>query len=433
MNNISLLAPSLGMWGAVFTMSCFAYLVTHRNTLGEAAGRYLTPLELNLSLLLVCSPAVGLFRTRTDLVPEPVFLFFRILTELLRINQVLLSAGYISHHLPEDRFTRRVMRFSTVFNCFCILMQFFLMVTGRLRGHLPGPRALPPYLLPMTGLLIFLSGSIMSLLWNRRKMSPGYFRSLMVYFLLPLIMILFFRSFDLLDLAFGFSSLPLFGIIFVEQQRILLMREEWLLAERNRLAGEKEEMTQMEIQLVLSQIQPEFLKETLETISGLCDTDTEAARAGVSVFADYLRGNMRSLDRYEPVFFEGHLPHIRNFLYLENLKFGKKLKSRFDFETVDFALPSLCIQPLLENAVRYGIAPLGSGTVCLRTRREEGSILVEVEDDGAGFDYDPEKDLKGAYPGIHAVRSRIARQSQGSLEIISSPGRGTLARIRIPA
>ena len=59
MNNISLLAPSLEMWGAVFTMSCFAYLVTHRNTLGEAAGRYLTPLELNLSLLLVCSPAVG--------------------------------------------------------------------------------------------------------------------------------------------------------------------------------------------------------------------------------------------------------------------------------------------------------------------------------------------------------------------------------------
>ena len=58
---------------------------------------------------------------------------------------------------------------------------------------------------------------------------------------------------------------------------------------------------------------------------------------------------------------------------------------------------------------------------------------MEVEDDGAGFDYDPEKDLKGAYPGIHAVRSRIARQSQGSLEIISSPGRGTLARIRIPA
>ena len=114
MNNISLLAPSLEMWGAVFTMSCFAYLVTHRNTLGEAAGRYLTPLELNLSLLLICSPAVGLLRTRTDLVPEPVFLFFRILTELLRINQVLLSAGYISHHLPEDRFTRRVMRFSTV-------------------------------------------------------------------------------------------------------------------------------------------------------------------------------------------------------------------------------------------------------------------------------------------------------------------------------
>jgi signal transduction histidine kinase len=432
MNNISLLGPSLEMWGAILTMSCFIYLVTHRKTLGEVTGHYLTLLELNMSLLLILSPAAGLFRALPVPVPKPVFFFLGILLELLRVNQVLLSAANIYHHLPEDRSAALIMRFSAVFTCLCLLLQFFLLHTGRVQIQADGTPAGPAYLVPVAGLLVFLAAGIASLLRNRRKMAPGYFRALLVYLLVPLVTILVFRAFAFADLSFGFSSLTLFGIIFVEQRRILLEREEWLLAERDRLARQTEEMTQMEIQLVLSQIQPEFLKETLTTISGLCDTDTEAARAGVSVFADYLRGNMRSLDRYEPVFFEGHLPHIRNFLYLENLKFGERLQSHFDFETVDFALPSLCVQPLLENAVRYGIAPLGSGTVYLRTRREEGSILVEVEDDGAGFAYDPEKDLKGAYPGIHAVRSRIARQSRGSLEIISSPGRGTLARIRIP-
>ena len=431
MNNIFLLGPALEMWGAFFTMLSFVFLLTHKRTLGEAAGPYLTLLELNMSLLLICSPAAGLLRTRPA--PERLFLFLEILMELLRVNHVLLSALCISQHLPGSRSARLIIRISITFTCLCFFLQFFLTAAGRLGPYGEGTFALPPYLLPVAGLLLFIAGSTAGLLCSRREMNAGYFRALLVYLLVPLITVPIFRALHFVDLAFGFSSLILFGMIFVEQRRILLMREEWLLAERNRLAEEKEEMTQMEIQLVLTQIQPEFLKETLETISGLCDTDTEAARNGVSVFADYLRGNMRSLDRYEPVFFEGHLPHIRNFLYLENLKFGKRLQYRFDFETVDFAIPSLCIQPLLENAVRYGIAPLGSGTVILRTRREKDCILVEVEDDGAGFTYDRDRDLKGAYPGIHAVRSRIARQSRGSLEILSSPGRGTLARIRIPA
>ncbi len=433
MNNISMLVPSLEMWGAVLTMSCFFFLVTHRKTLNEATVRYLPLLELNISLLLICSPASGPLSFLVSPVPDTNYFFQRILMELLRINQVFLSSEYISHHLPEDRSAMLIVRISAAFACLCFLPQFLVLGTDSVPIHAAGPYAWPGHRLPLAGLLVFLTAGIAVLFRNRKKMAFGYFRALLVYCLVPLNTILVLRASAFTDLSFGFSSLTLFGIIFVEQRRILLAREEWLLAERDRLARKTEEMSQIEIQLVLSQIQPEFLKETLTTISGLCDTDTEAARAGISVFADYLRGNMRSLDRYEPVFFEGHLPHIRNFLYLENLKFGNKLESRFDFETVDFSLPSLCIQPLLENAVRYGIAPKGHGTVYLRTRRQGDSILVEVEDDGAGFAYDPEKDLNGAYPGIHAVRRRIARQSQGTLEILSSPGRGTLARIRIPA
>lgn len=435
MNNMTLLIPALEIWGSVFIMSCSAYLIIHKKTLAEATGRFLILLESNMSLLLICSLAINLIDVRRDSVPKAAALFFRLLLALFRINQIVLSAACLSLHLPRDRFTSRLVRLSAAFACLSLFLQIVLLgmrlLEIPLQAAFYGGRLY--FFLPAAGTLLFLSACIAGLLLNRRKIPPGYFRALLSFFLVPLITLMAFGNLNFVDLAFGFSSLTLYGIIFVEQRRILLMREEWLLAERERLARQKEEMTQIEIQLVLSQIQPSFLKDTLMTISGLCDTDTEAARAGVSVFADYLRGNMRSLDRYEPVFFEGHLPHIRNFLYLENLKYGEKLKSRFDFETVDFAIPLLCIQPLLENAVRYGIAPLGMGTVTLRTRRKKDCILVEVEDDGAGFDYDPDKDLKGAYPGIHAVRSRIVRQSGGSLEIISSPGRGTLARIMIPA
>lgn len=429
MNNISLLIPALEIWGAVFTMSCFVFMIIHRRTFTETAGRLLARLELNISLLLICSFAAGLFRSRMHSVPAVIVL----LLELARISLILISADCVFFHTPQDRFTRMTMHSAIAVASLSLLIHFRLAESGKLlilpQLSIPAGSA---YFFRAAGLVLFLLVSMAGLLRNRKKIASGYFRALMVFFLVPLTALIFFRSFVFVDLAFSFSSLALFGIIFLDQRRILRMQEEWLLAERDRLASQKEEMSQIEIQLVLSQIQPEFLKDTLMTISGLCDTDTDAAREGVSVFADYLRGNMRSLDRLEPVFFEGHLPHIRNFLYLEKLKFGNRLESRFDFETVDFALPSLCIQPLLENAVRYGIAPLGSGTVSLRTRREEGCILVEVEDNGTGFDYDPDRDLKGAYPGIHAVRSRLVRQSGGSLEIISSPGRGTLARIRIP-
>ncbi|MGN1415256.1 MAG: histidine kinase [Oscillospiraceae bacterium] len=223
--------------------------------------------------------------------------------------------------------------------------------------------------------------------------------------------------------------LILFLIHFVRVIRVIPMNYK-AAREAERL---RTELAENRISIMLSQIQPHFLYNSLNTIYGLCEKDPSAAKKAVNDFADYLRGNMDSLSRNCPVPFETELKHLKAYLSLEKMRFRNKLEILWDIETSDFMLPALTVQPLVENAVKHGICRSEKGgRVTVSTRELEDCYEIVVSDDGVGFDVNGQKNDGKSHLGIENVRNRLWKMCGASLEISSEIGKGTSAIIHLP-
>ena len=194
-------------------------------------------------------------------------------------------------------------------------------------------------------------------------------------------------------------------------------------------------LNESRISIMLSQIQPHFLYNALTAIARLCNKDPLEARNATINFAHYLRGNMESLTEKVLIPVEKELKHIEAYLDLEKAIYGKALMVVFNIESTDFKLPTLTVQPIVENAVKHGIGRReGGGTVTVSVRETETAHLIVVADDGPGFDfldYLMTNEWRKCV-GIENVRRRLADMCGGSLEIESVQGVGTTATIRIP-
>ena len=199
------------------------------------------------------------------------------------------------------------------------------------------------------------------------------------------------------------------------------------------LAEKERQLTESRISIMLSQIQPHFLYNSINAIRELCRIDSEQARDALGDFAVYLRGNMDSLVSRSPIHFSKELNHIENYLKLEKLRFGDDLSIVYDIQEKDFFLPSLTVQPLVENAVKHGICEKeNGGTLTLRTYKDAENIVIEVIDDGIGFDTENYvlSDDGRSHIGITNIKNRLEQMCDGSLTIESSPEKGTTAVIK---
>ena len=243
-----------------------------------------------------------------------------------------------------------------------------------------------------------------------------------VYLVLPAIaMIIQARIYGLQLVVFSciLSGLLLFLFILVDQTEKYYQKEQ--------------ENADMRVAIMISQIQPHFLYNTLDSIYYLCGKDPKAAQQAISAFSDYLRGNMRSLSVKNPVPFRAERRHVETYLELEKMSSGDELSYSFDCQTEGFFLPPLTLQPLVENAVKHGIEKKsGGGTVQIRTRQDGDRVRIEVEDDGVGFDPAAPLSQDRQHIGIDNVRKRLDSLCGGTLEIKSRPGQGTLAVITLP-
>lgn len=227
-------------------------------------------------------------------------------------------------------------------------------------------------------------------------------------------------------------TVPLFTLsIFAVIQMLFLtlyLDQEYELARRER------ELAESRTAMMLSQIQPHFLFNSLTAIAMLCDLDPAEAKKTTLNFSEFLRGNLDSLSQKQPVPFSAELRHTQTYANIEKVRFGDKLNVVYDIQTEDFLLPSLTVQPLVENAVKYGVGKkVEGGTVRLSARGDESGWYVTVTDDGVGFDPAQIQSSGGrSHIGIVNVRRRLALQSGGTLRIESVLGQGTVAEIYLP-
>lgn len=190
--------------------------------------------------------------------------------------------------------------------------------------------------------------------------------------------------------------------------------------------------SEQRIQIMMTQIQPHFLFNTLSTIRALCAKDPPTAIHIIERFSVYLRQNLETLDQVELIPLSKELEHTRIYLEIEALRFPN-IRVNYDIRDEDCRVPALTIQPLVENAIRHGVRIRDEGVVNVRTYREGEAHLIVIEDNGRGFDVNGIKIDGGRHIGISNVKSRIEQMCGGTLAIQSRVGEGTTVTLRIPA
>lgn len=188
--------------------------------------------------------------------------------------------------------------------------------------------------------------------------------------------------------------------------------------------------------IMISQIQPHFLYNALNTIKYLIKRDPKTAEKAVISFSKYLRGNMDSITQKAPIPFTEELEHIKNYCDIELLRFGEKLEIVYNTDFVDFNVPSLTIQPLVENAIKHGVTkrPEG-GTVTITTEETDNFYTIVIEDNGVGFDtenpdYTPNDNH--AHVGLKNVKNRLEMMVNADVVVQSELDVGTTITINIP-
>jgi two-component system LytT family sensor kinase len=203
----------------------------------------------------------------------------------------------------------------------------------------------------------------------------------------------------------------------------------------HRLQEQEKLLLAAKIEALKSQINPHFLFNTLASISSLIRSQPETARTLIIKLSGLLRRLIRSHQHF--VTLREELESIDEYLAIEVVRFGPQLQVRKEIspDTIDIIVPSMILQPLVENSIKHGLSrKIGPGSIVIRSWREKGRGIIEVEDDGMGFLMERLDEPMASGIGLANVRERL-RVIYGAayqLTLTSQPGAGTRARIEIP-
>jgi len=207
-------------------------------------------------------------------------------------------------------------------------------------------------------------------------------------------------------------------------------RNESKLEEQQRL------LMQARLQALTSQINPHFLFNTLNSVSSLIRTDPHQARLMVLKLSRILRRLLRKHETFVPL--REELQFIDDYLDIEVARFGRDnldIVKHIDEGALEAFVPSMLLQPMVENCLKHGLAPkLGGGKIELRTTNIDGRLRIEIEDNGVGISEEKMPHVYVEGIGLSNVRERL-RVLYGTdfhLDIESRPGEGTVIRIEIP-
>ena len=188
-----------------------------------------------------------------------------------------------------------------------------------------------------------------------------------------------------------------------------------------------------------NQINPHFLFNTLNSISSLVRFDPEAARELISKLATILRRLLNSADSFVPL--REEVEFIDNYLDIEVVRFGRdnlRVIKELDPASLDVIVPSMLLQPLVENSIKHGLSSkVEGGSIFLRSRLSDSGLVIEVEDDGVGMaatQVAQSGNGQGAGIGMANVSERlqVLYGDAARMTIDSHEGKGTLVRIRLP-
>ena len=203
----------------------------------------------------------------------------------------------------------------------------------------------------------------------------------------------------------------------------------------HRLQEQEKLLMAARVEALASQINPHFLFNTLTSISSLIRSQPETARTLIVKLSGLLRRLLRSQEHF--VTLREELEAIDEYLDIESIRFGPNLhiEKEIDPDSLDVVMPSMLLQPLVENSIKHGLASkVGAGRITIRSSRQDGHALIDVIDNGVGVSADHMKRVNAGGIGLRNVneRLRVIYGANYQLQLDSVPGQGTCARIVIP-
>ena len=385
--------------------------------------------SLGFTALLICHVCL-LVVEFTRVYPDGAHRYLVLTAGFLSYVMAILTAYTISVYLVlclslEARYGRATYTFLTVYLYFQIVILLFAQFSGKLilineqhqydKGSLSvlGYAMIASYMMIDFILMIRYRANI------RLKQRLAF----AVFFGLPLLTVfirVWFPGIYLVSLAASIALIIMLVLLMNEQQRIY--------------ESQRKQEEHARIDLMLSQIQPHFLFNSLYVIQEICHTDPETASRAIEGFSRYLRHNMDSIAVNRSIPFSEELEHTKLYVWLQQLRFGEVLDVQYNLAVTDFRMPSLALQPIVENAIRYGVRQneRGAGTVEISTAETDDYYVIVVADNGPGFDMEKLPDDGASHIGLNNVRERLRHISNGNLLIESAYGKGTKVTIQLP-
>lgn len=277
-----------------------------------------------------------------------------------------------------------------------------------------------PFYPAAVALLVFIGLLSLTGLFRRRNvLSRKYFTVLLIS-LLPLTAAMtvhmFVSVFPLVDISITASALLMYCIILSDQI-------EQYLRQQQEIAGQR-------ASILVLQMRPHFIHNTLMSIYYLCRQDPEEAQRVTLNFNKYLEKNLNALASKETIPFSEELEHTRAYLNVEQALYEENLFVEYDLPHVNFRVPPLTLQPVVENAVKHGLDP-DSDPLCIsiKTRESHAGSEIIVSDNGPGFE--PADDDR-PHIALANIRQRLEMMCGGSMTILPREGGGTVVKLTVP-
>ena len=277
----------------------------------------------------------------------------------------------------------------------------------------------PLWALGLAPTVVILVLNVVGVIRRRKKLSRKYFAGLLIY-LIPMTLAVLVHLFISVELfvVFGMAlfALIMFGLILSDNVE--------------QYARQQREIADQRAGIMVLQMRPHFIYNTMTGIYYLCDQDPEKAKQVTLDFTTYLRKNFAAIASEDTIPFTDELEHTRAYLAVEQAQFEDTLFVSFDTPYTAFRVPPLTLQPIVENAVKHGMRSSSDPIhVSVVTRKTDKYVEITVEDDGPGFGASDDNE---PHIALNNIRGRLELMCRGELQISAREGGGTSVTVRIP-
>lgn len=381
---------------------------------------FITLFSLLLLCTVICFLTVIYWEDPTKATEANIVYLFE---GLLLSTPIYMPTLFLLHSCGENLKDSLLFKIVTAVLGVYVIMLSVTQVTDSVYRVTPDNQFIrgPLWALWMVPLVLIMVLNTAGVIKRRKKLSKKAFIALLIYLIemTAAIILHMFISVELF-VVFGMAlfAMIMFGLILSDNME--------------QYAKQQHQIAHQRASVMVLQMRPHFIYNTMTTIYYLCKQDADKAQQVTLEFTDYLRKNFTAIASENPVSFADELKHTQAYLAVEQAQHEDMLVVEYDTPHTRFCVPPLTLQPLVENAVKHAMDPDGDPLhIYVKTRQTEKGSEIIVENTGA--DFDPVADDNEPHIALNNIRNRLEMMCGGTLTVSPRDGGGTVVRVTIPA